>query len=159
MDHLPSELLDDTLKRACSDGGQTGCALAAVSRYIWDSSTPMRYHSIALRGARQIRSFLKLLGTIEEHMSSPTLSNERTWMAQLKWNQVNRWHVHSEALPNPIVQVQHLLFTGCAKDILSYSSSDLPMWTQWVDNTQTKTFSSLRSRSLDEMGGPSRGIW
>jgi hypothetical protein len=59
------------------------------------------------------------------------------------------------ALSTPIVQVQHLFLMDCAKDVLSYSSWDLPMWTEWVDNTQTKTFSfsSLAQSVTRRIGG------
>jgi hypothetical protein len=61
MDRLPFDLLDRIFKFACTGNGRTGCALSAVSHYIRDASAPMRYHSIALQGAHQIRDFIQLL--------------------------------------------------------------------------------------------------
>jgi hypothetical protein len=61
MNRLPEETLRSIFKSACIDGGETGCALSMVSRYVRDVSAPMRYNSISLCGARQIRGFLELL--------------------------------------------------------------------------------------------------
>jgi hypothetical protein len=61
MEHLPFELLDRILKSACTDNGQTGCALSAVSHHVRDASAYMRYHSVALRNPKQICAFVIML--------------------------------------------------------------------------------------------------
>ncbi|KAI0647489.1 hypothetical protein C8Q79DRAFT_631077 [Trametes meyenii] len=48
MDKLAVELLNQIFLHACTDGGQTGCALALVSKRIRTISRPARFHSIAL---------------------------------------------------------------------------------------------------------------
>ncbi len=48
MDKLAVELLTEIFFYACSDGGQTGCALALVSKRIRTLSRPARFFSVAL---------------------------------------------------------------------------------------------------------------
>lgn len=48
MDKLAVELLTDIFFYACTDGGQTGCALALVSKRIRAISRPARFFSVAL---------------------------------------------------------------------------------------------------------------
>ncbi|KAI0664765.1 hypothetical protein C8Q70DRAFT_11959 [Cubamyces menziesii] len=48
MDKLAVELLDHIFSYACTDGGQTGCALALVSKRIRATSRPARFYSVAL---------------------------------------------------------------------------------------------------------------
>lgn len=48
MDKLAVELLTEIFLYACSDGGQTGCALALVSKRVRALSRPARFFSVAL---------------------------------------------------------------------------------------------------------------
>ncbi|THH26800.1 hypothetical protein EUX98_g7381 [Antrodiella citrinella] len=56
MDRLPVELLLDIFSYACTDGGYTGCSLSSVSKRIRTTSEHVRYQSLAVYGARHIRT-------------------------------------------------------------------------------------------------------
>ncbi|KAI0672744.1 hypothetical protein C8Q78DRAFT_990163 [Trametes maxima] len=59
MDKLAVELLTLIFSYACTDGGQTGCALSLVSRRIRDASRPARFHSVSLTTSpAQVQPFL-----------------------------------------------------------------------------------------------------
>jgi hypothetical protein len=107
VDRLPFELLDRIFKRACTDDGQTGCALSAVSHHIRDASGSMRYHSIALVGARQIRTFIQLL---DDPRPKPNETRPKTkmqgWMKKIK--RTNHKPVSRMVLSSPIFHVRHL---------------------------------------------------
>jgi hypothetical protein len=152
LDRIPTEILDHIVKLACMDGGQTGSALAAVSHRTRDVSTPVRYHSIALRGARQIRAFLKLLEDIE-----------RTTLPPSKPGAVKRWkkriyqHTGGTALSDPVVQVRHLFLADCAKDRSAYHATDDSIGMEWESNTPAKirAFPSL----IPDIDRPKMGDW
>jgi hypothetical protein len=152
LDRIPTEILDHIVKLACTDGGQTGSALAAVSHRTRDVSTPVRYHSIALRGARQIRAFLKLLEDIE-----------RTALPPSKPGEVKRWkkgiyqHTGGTALSDPVVQVRHLFLADCAKDRSAYHATDDSIGMEWESNTPAKirAFPSL----IPDIDRPKMGDW
>ncbi|KZP07164.1 hypothetical protein FIBSPDRAFT_690359, partial [Athelia psychrophila] len=57
----PTELWRHIFAFACTDGGQTGCALSLVSRYIHECSKPFKLRSVALHGVPQIYAFSALL--------------------------------------------------------------------------------------------------
>ncbi|KAI0636541.1 hypothetical protein C8Q77DRAFT_1154475 [Trametes polyzona] len=59
MDKLAVELLTEIFFYACTDGGQTGCSLALVSKRIRATSRPARFYSVALfSSATKIEKFL-----------------------------------------------------------------------------------------------------
>ncbi|OJT06098.1 hypothetical protein TRAPUB_3033 [Trametes pubescens] len=51
MKNLPAELLLTIFTSACTDGGQTSCALSLVSKHIREVSRPLRFYSVALSGS------------------------------------------------------------------------------------------------------------
>ena len=57
----PPEVCSQIFAIACTDGGYTGCALSAVSRYIHDTSSPYKFQSVALHNTRQAVSFTSVL--------------------------------------------------------------------------------------------------
>ncbi|KAI0371518.1 hypothetical protein BV20DRAFT_941850 [Pilatotrama ljubarskyi] len=48
MDKLPLDILGPIFLYACTDSGQTGCALSLASKNIRTASRPARFHSVAL---------------------------------------------------------------------------------------------------------------
>ncbi|KAI0355405.1 hypothetical protein OH77DRAFT_1504237 [Trametes cingulata] len=48
METLPPELLEPIFLQACTDGGQTGCALSLTSKSIRVASRTARFHTVAL---------------------------------------------------------------------------------------------------------------
>ncbi|OSD04442.1 hypothetical protein PYCCODRAFT_1433320 [Trametes coccinea BRFM310] len=48
MHSLPVEVLEPIFLLACTDGGQTGCALSLTSKYIRTASHRTRFHSVSL---------------------------------------------------------------------------------------------------------------
>ncbi|KZP03534.1 hypothetical protein FIBSPDRAFT_768813, partial [Athelia psychrophila] len=58
---LPPELWHHIFDIVCIDGGQMGCALSLVSRYIRECSRPYKLRSVALRGIHRISAFSALL--------------------------------------------------------------------------------------------------
>jgi hypothetical protein len=99
MNRLPVETLRSIFKSACTDCGETGCALSMVSRYVRDVSAPMRYNSISLRGARQIRGFLELL----RRYGGPLAKAPKT---QRGYNRMT-----AQRIPDPTIEVEHLFLT------------------------------------------------
>ncbi|KAH9852765.1 hypothetical protein C2E23DRAFT_859750 [Lenzites betulinus] len=60
MDRLAVELLNHIFFYACTDGGQTGCSLALVSKRIRAISRPARFYSVALFSSpAKIEQFLQ----------------------------------------------------------------------------------------------------
>lgn len=61
LDDLPTEVLEQILLLACTDGGYTGCSLSAVSHRIRAVSRTFRFHSISLLSGSpdRLRLFLE----------------------------------------------------------------------------------------------------
>jgi hypothetical protein len=116
MDRLPSELVHSILQKACTDDGKTGCALSTVFHYIRTASSAMRYHSIALRGARQIRKFLALL-------ELPAPSQNQKGRKGMK-------HKLFLRILDPTIHVRHLFIADCAED----RPGENPSWTEWQND-------------------------
>jgi hypothetical protein len=57
IEALPDELWVYIFKLACVDDGNTGCSLAAVSRYMREISRAARLQSIALKSINEVLSF------------------------------------------------------------------------------------------------------
>lgn len=57
LSDLPPELVGHIVSLACTDGGQAGCILSAVSRYVADAKKQYRYQSVALSGQEKIMKF------------------------------------------------------------------------------------------------------
>jgi hypothetical protein len=130
MDCLPLELWDRIFKYACTDGGHTGCALASVSRCFRDVSSPLRYYSIALRGAVQIRAFIRLLDGLEglesleslEGLDDPKRTEPQLKVQSYDWrgkiSRVTNGVVSARRrtalkLSSPVVQIRHLFLADC----------------------------------------------
>jgi hypothetical protein len=124
LETLPLEVLEVIAQFACVDGGATGCALSRVSRGIRIGSASSRFHTIALRGAHQIRPFLALMRRLEVP-ASPR-----------RWNPFKQNTVLSP-VPPPIIRVRHLFLADCAED--DYNGTD---WVYnappWIAKTVTK---------------------
>jgi hypothetical protein len=130
MDSLPFELVERILWIACKDGGKTGCALSTASKYIRAVSSPMRYHSIALRGPRQIRPFLALL---ERPASLQDRKGRKSTKSKL-----------SQSVLNPTICVKHLFLADCAEDRLG----EKPSWTEWQNNPNAGILSKLMRKAI-----------
>ncbi|KAI0745685.1 hypothetical protein C8Q76DRAFT_639539 [Earliella scabrosa] len=61
MKSLPLEIWQRIFALACTDGGQTGTALALVSRFFHAASHPIRFLSLSLYSLRHIEQFLSYL--------------------------------------------------------------------------------------------------
>ncbi|KAH9858628.1 hypothetical protein C2E23DRAFT_11176 [Lenzites betulinus] len=48
MEAIPQELVERIFEHACTDGGDTGCALALVSKHVRAMARTTRFHSVAL---------------------------------------------------------------------------------------------------------------
>jgi hypothetical protein len=105
MDRLPVELLEHIFRLACIDGGMTGCALASVSRSIRRASSQMRYYSVSLRGAKQIRAFISLLDRNEAGKSPANIKKGH----RIRFRPVSR----RMSLTTPIVLVRNLFLADC----------------------------------------------
>jgi hypothetical protein len=137
LDRIATEILEQILKHACTDGGHTGNALAAVSRYVRGVSAPVRYHSVALCGARQIRAFLRLLDDIGRPTPPPELGTLQRWKRRL------RVGAGRPPLSARVVHIRHLFLADCARDRSTYNYSSDLMWTQWEDKAQAKRIEKL----------------
>ncbi|KAI5888316.1 NAD(P)-binding protein [Schizophyllum commune H4-8] len=58
---IPAEIWTHIFSFACTDDGRTGRSLALVSKYIHNTSAPVRYQSISLVGYDEITAFLAFL--------------------------------------------------------------------------------------------------
>ncbi|KAI0088530.1 hypothetical protein BDY19DRAFT_906552 [Irpex rosettiformis] len=67
MDGCPTELLLKIFTLACTDGGYTGCSLSLVSRGVHATSSPVKFHTVALRGVASMCLFLDLLESKSPH--------------------------------------------------------------------------------------------
>jgi hypothetical protein len=61
MEKVPPEIWIKIWTHACLDNGYTGRSLSLVSRFVRDTSEPVRLQSISLRGHDQILAFASLL--------------------------------------------------------------------------------------------------
>jgi hypothetical protein len=120
LDQLPPEIMDQIFEGACTDGGKTGCALSRVSRNIRDASAPMRYYSVALRGARQIQAFSSLLNHRGITGFLPK-SHSRKANDHVKGKDPKQW------LPNSVLNVKHLFLVDC-QDSASNFAEVLAEW-------------------------------
>ena len=64
----PPEVCSQIFAIACTDGGYTGRALSAVSRYIHRTSSSYKFQSIALHNAHQTSSFASVLSRTPPHL-------------------------------------------------------------------------------------------
>jgi hypothetical protein len=114
MDRLPHEVLEEVAALACVDGGAAGCALAGVSRAMRQASARARYHSVALKGPRQIRAFIALIRWSHEPSAPRTF-----------WRR-------GCALPRPDVCVRHLFLADC--DMRPEDPDAALAWKQWQEH-------------------------
>jgi hypothetical protein len=131
LDQLPPEIMDQIVEGACTDGGKTGCALSGVSRTIRDASAPMRYYSVALRGARQIRAFLSLL----EHrgiIGFLPKSEGRKDKNHVKRKDPKQW------LPDSMVNVRHLFLVDYRSSASTFTEA-LAEWPALPDAGRLST--------------------
>jgi hypothetical protein len=127
MDHLPVEILEPIFRSACTDDGSTGCALSSVSRYVRAASAPVRYQSVALRGARQICAFLALLDRVNIEGSSPNDQGNK------RKNTVNVGRVH-QPLAITSVTVKHLFVADCKLEVQLWQAQSPAEWMMDVDS-------------------------
>lgn len=62
MESCPIEILQHIFEIACTDGGKTAWSLSLVSQRVHSNSRRSRFHTVALRNARQLKTFSNLLG-------------------------------------------------------------------------------------------------
>jgi hypothetical protein len=150
---MATEVLEQILKHACTDGGHTGNALAAVSRYVRGVSAPVRYHSVALCGAHQIRAFIRLLDDIGQLTLPPP--KLRTFKKSKRSGMHNNscW-----TLSAPVVVIRHLFLADCARDRYAYNDTSDSIWTHWTDKVQAKkivkSMMGYRNRIVDAIPYP-----
>jgi hypothetical protein len=65
---FPPEICSQIYALACTDDGYTGRSLAAVSRYIHETSSPYKFQSIALPNAYRASLFASILGKTPPHL-------------------------------------------------------------------------------------------
>ena len=68
MHRCPPEILWKIYGFACTDDGYTGRSLSLVSRYIHESSKPVKFQSLAVRGAWQAVECAALLESTPSHL-------------------------------------------------------------------------------------------
>jgi hypothetical protein len=90
----------------------------------------MRYHSIALRGPRQIRPFLALL---ERPASLQDGKGRKSTKSKL-----------SQSVLNPTIRVKHLFLADCAED----RPGEMSSWTQWQNDPDAGIFSKLMRKAI-----------
>ncbi|KAI0794734.1 hypothetical protein C8Q74DRAFT_1366134 [Fomes fomentarius] len=121
MNQCPAELLSYIFADACTDDGQTGRALALVSRRIRSISRPYALQSVALYGSHQIAAFaahLAQLSADERRVRNLYLTDRRrVWMeyrpgqARTEWLReriTEEFHVidpSREYSANPILRI------------------------------------------------------
>jgi hypothetical protein len=128
METLPFELLERIFTCACTDNGRTGCALSAVSHHIRDASAPMRYHSIALIGARQIRTFIQLLyDPSPKHTQLKLQLRMQNWIVG-KIRGTKPKSVGRTALSSPVYKIRHLFLADTEGPVT-------PPWDEWMIET------------------------
>ncbi|KAF9502045.1 hypothetical protein BDN71DRAFT_1426475 [Pleurotus eryngii] len=62
----PPEIWTRIFAFACTDDGATGCSLALVSRYVRETSEPVRFERVILKGVDKIVAFADMLEVLEE---------------------------------------------------------------------------------------------
>ena len=67
MESLPFELHTQIFQFACTDDGATARALALVSRYVRDSSSPFLFQSFAVAGVAQMDALVARLHALPPH--------------------------------------------------------------------------------------------
>jgi hypothetical protein len=117
MKTLPWEVLEDVVISACMDDGSTARALSGVSHAVRDSTAPLRFRTLVLRGAHQISRFLAFL----DRLDHPVPAASPTWWLKKK-TPVSR-------LTPLVVDVHHLFLADCAEE----RRGKPPAWTDWQD--------------------------
>jgi hypothetical protein len=115
MDRLPHEFVEQILCMVCVDGGWTGSVLSSGSHCMRSATSTMRYHSVSLRGPRQIRAFLVLLIDHPQRSSNGEITRETV-----------RTHL------NPVIHVKHLFLADSQDSEYDLSGREVA-WTEWDD--------------------------
>jgi hypothetical protein len=68
MDKVPPEICTKICSYACVDSGYTGRSLSLVSKFINETSQPVKLQSIYLRGCDQTKAFASLLKRTPPHL-------------------------------------------------------------------------------------------
>ena len=68
MDKVPPEICTKIFSQACLDSGYTGRSLSLVSKFIHDTSQPVKLQSISLHGLNEIAAFASLLERTPPHL-------------------------------------------------------------------------------------------
>jgi hypothetical protein len=144
MYHLPEEILHQILRNACIDDGKTGCVLSSVSHFIRSVSAPVRYHSVALRGAWQICSFIRLLDAYAPRGTSSQIHIEE---GETEQDVQQKFRSPMQELSHPIIDVKHLFV---ADDRVERPSWQIPAIDEWLvdPDTNFKLFSA-RVRAVE----------
>jgi hypothetical protein len=131
MIHLPTEILEPIFRSACTDDGSTGCALSGVSRHVRAVSAPVRYNSVALRGARQILAFLVLLDRVTTRGSLPKQQGKK-WKDTVK----RKTLVGRVRQPLPIanITVRHLIVADCKVEVQLWKEHNPAEWVVDIDS-------------------------
>jgi len=70
MDKIPPEICTKIFSHACLDSGYTGRSLSLVSKFIRETSQPVKLQSIYLRGSDQALAFASILKRVPPHLRS-----------------------------------------------------------------------------------------
>lgn len=68
MNRTPAEIWTEIFTYACTDSGTTGRRLSLVSKFIRESSAPVKLQSISVHGLQQIKRFYQLLKNTPPHL-------------------------------------------------------------------------------------------
>jgi hypothetical protein len=94
MDRTPPELCEKIYSFACTDTGYTGRSLSLVSKYIHDTSKPVKLQSIAIHGYDQMLAFAALLDKTPPHLRRVRnlLIASRGWDVESNENPYQCWY-------------------------------------------------------------------
>jgi hypothetical protein len=129
---LPPELMYPILRDACTDDGKTGCALSTVSLSIRGISSRTRYNSVALRGARQIRSFLALVVRTSSTKAQKDQDSPKEKRSSHK-------AIRRVDISDLTIHVKHLFLADRTED----RQGENPSWTEWHKDPDAGVFSKL----------------
>ncbi|KAI0714947.1 hypothetical protein C8Q76DRAFT_795758 [Earliella scabrosa] len=102
---VPTEIWQDIIVRACTDGGRTGKSLALTSKHFHSQSYDFRFYSIALSSLKQLEGFLAFIRALPV---APRLSVHHLWLSFVDDDgpKLDAW----EANPNP---TEHKMRASC----------------------------------------------
>lgn len=122
---LPAELWGSIAAHACTDGGYTGRALSLTCRYFHAVVKPMRFHSVAIVGARRLHLLAERMACLPS-ATEPEPHIEHLFVSVAD-TEAEPGPVSREAVPNTVQDNYVAVMIRAAPHVRTLVVHDLPV--------------------------------